>query len=63
MGNTQFCSFLSQFIFLSQEPAATLAGIEDTVEEEAEETTPAQQQELGSPNLGMVAVAWRCLKN
>jgi hypothetical protein len=62
MGNTQFCSFLSQFIFLSQEPAATTAGIEDAVEEEAEETTPAQQ-ELGSPNLGMVTVAWRCLKN
>jgi hypothetical protein len=50
IGNTKFCSFLSQFIFLSQEPAAPTAGVEDR-EEEAEDTTPTQAP--GSPDLAV----------
>ena len=40
IGNTKFCSFLSQFIFLSQELPEPTTGVENAVEEEAEETTP-----------------------
>jgi hypothetical protein len=39
------------FFSLSQEPAAPTAGVEDAVEEEAEETTPKQAP--SSPNLAV----------